>query len=259
MKPSLKRLLTIIAIFCLFTASLPAQTTGAAATRKILAYGGQIQKSFIRQVIALTGKPKPKICFLPTATADNPSYQLAWYELCRDLPVEAYTLNVWVNSSPEQKTFEERLMGMDAVIVGGGNTLNMIAIWKAQGIDTVLRNAYNKGTVMAGGSAGSLCWFTAGYSDSRPKALSIVNGLNFLPFSHCPHYHSEPSRKPLYITAMLTGRLPPGYACDDKAGILFLNEKYSKSITLDPDSHCYFLSVKDGRIDEHLLPSEAVE
>jgi dipeptidase E len=255
----MKKLLTLTATLALISLLASAQVNDGASARKILAYGGQIQKAFIRQVIALTGKSKPKICFLPTATADNPNYQLLWYDLCRDLPVEAYTLNVWVNSSPEQKTFEERLMGMDAIVVGGGNTLNMIAIWKAQGIDTVLRNAYNKGIVMAGGSAGSLCWFTAGYSDSRPKALSIVNGLNFLPFSHCPHYHSELSRKPLYTVAMLADRLPPGYACDDKAGIVFLNEKYNKSITLDPNNHCYFLSVKDGKIDEQVLSSEVVE
>src|SRR5580698_9297000 len=104
------------------------------------------------------------------------------------------------------------------------------------GIDTVLRKAYNKGIVLAGGSAGSLCWFNAGYSDSRPKALSIINGLGFLPFSHCPHYHSELTRKPLYVAALLEGKMTPGYACDDKAGVLFLNEKYSRSVSLDNSS-----------------------
>ena len=261
----MKKLLLVLTLICSFSQLLPAQPNQPAQatqasqpspadpTRKILAYGGQLQKEFISQVIELTGKSKPKICFLPTATADNPNYIVYWYELCRDLSVEPYTLGVWVNSSPEQQSFEEKLMSMDAIIVGGGNTLNMIAIWKAQGIDTVLEKAYRKGIVLAGGSAGSLCWFTGGYSDSRPKQLSIISGLSFLPYSHCPHYHSEPTRKPLYTAAVLAGKMPAGYACDDKAGLLFVNEKYSKSIALDKNSHTYFISVKDGKINEELL------
>lgn len=236
-----------------------AQTAGdTTPARKIFAYGGAPQKAFIKQVIALTGKTRPKICFLPTASADNPYGINHWYDLCHDLSVEPYTLSVWVNSSPEQETFEEKLLSMDAIIVGGGNTLNMIAIWKAQGIDTVLRKAYNKGIVLAGGSAGSICWFNASYSDSRPKYLSIVNGLGFLPYSHCPHYHSEPGRKPLYTSALLDGKMTAGYACDDKAGILFVNEKFSRSMALDANSHTWFLTAKDGKIEEQLLPSELI-
>jgi dipeptidase E len=256
----MKKLFTL-AMTALFLSphSIAQSNSSETSTRKILVYGGQIQKAFIRQVIMLTGKDRPKICFLPTAAADNPYVINFWYDLCHDLSVEPYSLGVWVNSSPSQQTFEEKLMGMDAIIVGGGNTLNMIAIWGAQGIDTVLQKAYRKGIVLAGGSAGSLCWFNNGYSDSRPKALSIINGLGFLPYSHCPHYHSEPTRKPLYISALISGQMGPGYACDDKAGILFLNEKYSHSISLDKDSHTYFLSVKEGKINEELLESEVVQ
>ncbi len=230
-----------------------------AQTRTIFAFGGALQKAFVKQVITLTGKPHPKICFLPTASADNPYGINNWYRLCHDLPVDPYALSVWVNSSPDQQTFERQLLDMDAIIVGGGNTLNMIAIWKAQGIDTVLREAYNKGIILAGGSAGSLCWFQGGYSDSRPVALSIVDGLGFLPFSHCPHYHSEPTRKPLYVAALLAGKLQPGYACDDKAGIIFQNEQYKKSLTLDKYSHTWFLSIKEGKLNEEQLPDEPIQ
>jgi dipeptidase E len=224
----------------------------------IFAFGGPLQRQFIQQVITLTGKARPKICYVPTASADNPYGIMGWYSFCHDLPVEPYVLGVWVNSSPQNQSFEEILMGMDAIIVGGGNTLNMMAIWKAQGIDTVLRKAYKKGIILAGGSAGSLCWFTGGYSDSRPKELSIVAGLGILPYSHCPHYHSEPRRKPLYISALLAGKLVPGYACDDKAGIIFQNGKYVRSIALDKNSHTYFISVKDGKIDEQQLETEVI-
>src|ERR1700761_1017748 len=163
-----------VSLLCI---SAKAQTSPSdMSTRKIFAFGGALQKAFVKQVIALTGKPHPKICFLPTASADNPYGINNFYELCHDLPVEPSVLNVWVNSNPTQQTFEEKLMGMDAIIVGGGNTLNMIAIWKAQGIDTVLRKVYDKGIVLAGGTPGSICWPTASYSDSHPKNLSIVNG-----------------------------------------------------------------------------------
>jgi len=113
--------------------------------------------------------------------------------------------------------------------------------------------------VLAGGSAGSLCWFTGGYTDSRPKKLSLVECLGFIPLSHCPHYHSEPTRKPLYQEAILKGYLKPGYACDDQAGVLFEDEKYIKSVSLNGNNNSYYLSVIDGKIDEKLLPSEIVK
>jgi len=160
----------------------------------------------------------------------------------------------FIASYTEPKTFEENLLSMDAIIVSGGNTLNMMAIWKAQGIDTVLRKAYDKGIVLAGGSAGSLCWFQGGTTDSRPKDLTIVKCLGFIQTSHCPHYHSELMRKPLYFSNILKGRLSPGYAIDDLAGIVFENEKYIRTVAADDKSNAYYVSAIDGKIDEKILP-----
>jgi peptidase E len=148
---------------------------------------------------------------------------------------------------------------MDAIIVGGGSTLNMIAIWKAQGIDTVLKKAYDKGIIMSGGSAGSLCWFLGGSTDSRPKELSVVECLGFLNFSHSPHYHAEPARRPLYHSLIMQGKLKPGYACDDRAGLLFVNGKLKKSVSLSADNNNYFVSVVDGKIKEELIPAEILK
>ena len=226
----------------------------AQPTRTIFITGGDFSTTFIKYVIALTKKTNPKICFIPTASADNPGGIAAWYERCTDLPMKLYVLRTFINSSPEQQSFEEIIMSMDAIIVGGGNTLNMMAIWKAQGIDTVLRKAYDKGIILSGGSAGSLCWFQGGTTDSRPKDLSIVHGLGFIPTSHCPHYHSELLRKPLYFDNILKGKLSPGYAIDDKAGIVFENEKYVKSVALDDKNNTYYVSVVNGQVDEKLLP-----
>jgi dipeptidase E len=240
--------------FTLLLFAMVAKVSAQAPKRTIFAYGGQFNKEFMQYVISLTKKPNPKICFLPTATGDNLNTILAWYEACEDLPMRPYVQRVYIASYTTKKSFEENLLSMDAIIVGGGNTLNMMAIWKAQGIDTVLRKAYNKGIVLSGGSAGSLCWFQGGTTDSRPKELSIVQGLGFIQTSHCPHYHSEPLRKPLYFENILKGKLSPGYAIDDRAGIVFENEKYVRSVAVDDKSNTYYVSVIDGKVDEKLLP-----
>lgn len=128
----MKRFLTVFIVGCLASGLLFAQNKVDQPSRKIFAYGGQLQKEFIQQVIILTGKTRPRVCFLPTASADSPKSLLMWSTLCKGLSLEPSVLSIWVNSSPEQQTFEEQLMGMDAIIVGGGSTLNMIALWKAR-------------------------------------------------------------------------------------------------------------------------------
>ena len=192
-------------------------------TKTIFAFGGEINEIFINYVIGLTQKESPNICFIPAASAENPYLINYWYQLCSPLSCTPYVQRVFVSSSSDQKTFEENLLQMDAIIVGGGNTLNMIAIFKAQGIDTVLEKAYKKGIILAGGSAGSLCWFKSGITDSRPQKLSIIQCLGFINASHCPHFSSEKERKPIYEEAILTNKILPGYACDDLAGMLFQN------------------------------------
>ena len=234
------------------------QISSNTQTKTIFAYGGDLNKDFLKYVIGLTKKPKPKICFLPTAGADNPYVVNYWYELSLDLPMTPSIQRMFINSSPGQKTFEENLLSMDAIVVGGGNTLNMMGIWKAQGIDTVLRKAYERGIVLAGGSAGSLCWFKNGLSDSRPQKLSIVECLGFINASHCPHYSSEKARKPLYLDFILKKQISAGYACDDLAAMLFENGKLTKTVTLDATHHVYFVSMKEGKIDEQKLPSEYI-
>ena len=250
----MKKFSSIIFFISICFTGMAQVNAGNQPTHTIFAYGGGFTKQFMRYVIALTNKENPRICFMAAASGDDANTIAAWYAACEDLAMRPYVQKVFVASYTSTKTFEENLMGMDAIIVGGGNTLNMMAIWKAQGIDTVLKRAYNEGIVLAGGSAGSLCWFQGGTTDSRPKDLSIVHGLGFIQTSHCPHYHSEPLRKPLYFENILKGRLSPGYAIDDRAGIVFENEKYVRSVAIDDKSNTYYVSVIDGKIDEKLLP-----
>lgn len=227
--------------------------------KQVFAYGsGKLTKEFLKYTIKLTDKAMPKMCFLPTATADDESYVSRWYEACEGLDIEPHVLKVWINSIDEQRSWEEMILPMDAIIVGGGNTLNMLAIWEAQGISKLLRTAYNNGTVMVGGSAGSLCWFNAGTTDSRPKEFSIVECLGFLKYSHCPHYHSEASRIPLYHENIRTGELSDGYACDDRAGVHFVDGVFKKAVSLDAHSNSYFVSLENGKVIEEKLISEVI-
>ena len=224
--------------------------------RQILVYGGQMVKEYISYAASLTGKARPKVCFLPTAMGDHPDYIEYFNLLCEGLPVEPFSQKVWISTYSQTESFEEILTGMDVIIVGGGNTLNMMAIWKAQGIDKALYKAYQGGTVLAGGSAGSLCWFNGGTTDSRPGELTNIEGLNFLKYSHCPHFHSEAGRRPLYHENILSGKLTAGYACDDFSGILFVDGKVAKAVSLDHENHSYYVEVRDGAIYEEKLDSE---
>ncbi|MDB5115845.1 MAG: Peptidase [Mucilaginibacter sp.] len=250
----MKKLLIVILLCASFLNDYAQAKTADAPVRTILATGGNFSIPYIKYVIKLTKKKNPKICFMGTAGGDNILKIIAWYDSCRSLPMRPYVQKVFLNSSPDQETFEQKLLSMDAIIMGGGNTVDMIAIWKAQGIDSVLLKAYKKGIVLAGGSAGSLCWFQGGTTDSRPINLSLCSGLGFLPYSHSPHWRREQLRRPLYRDAILTGKLNAGYAVEDFAAVLFENEKYVKSVSLDTLNHTYFLSVVNGKINEKLLP-----
>ena len=222
--------------------------------RQLLVYGsGRHRKPFINHIASMTGKDVPNICFLPTASGDDKDYIISFYEVCKDLVVRPHVLQVWINSYDQQETFAEIISKMDAIVVGGGNTLNMLAIWKAQGIDVLLRGAYDRGCVMAGGSAGSLCWFNGGTTDSRPKELSIVHGMSFIDKSHCPHYNSEPSRRPLYHNHILTVKLSSGYACDDLCAIHFVDEEVYKTLSLDDGNKAYFVEKNGDHIIERPL------
>ena len=184
-------------------------------TRKILIAGGGYGTAFIRYMATLTGKKRPRLCYLPTASADSQGGIINWYQSCAPLEVEPHVQTSFIESTSQKLGWDE----VDGIVCSGGNTLNQQAIWKAQGIDQVLRQAWDRGIVLGGASAGSLCWFEEGTTDSRPKELSIVKCLGFLHGSHSPHYDAEAARRPTYHRLILSGQMKPGYACDNDAGI----------------------------------------
>jgi peptidase E len=119
------------------------------------------------------------------------------------------------------ENLRELVLSRDVIVVGGGNTANMLAVWRVHGFDTLLREAWEQGTVLTGVSAGMICWFEAGVTDSfGPQLEGMRDGLGFLPGSACPHYDGEERRRPVYRELVADG-FPSGYAADDDAALVF--------------------------------------
>ncbi|MFN8666089.1 MAG: peptidase E [Gemmatimonadaceae bacterium] len=233
-------------------------TSSAAVTRKILIAGGGYNTPYIRYMAQLTGKPRPRICYLPTASADAMDGIIWFYRQCAPLNVHPLDQPSFIESLSQKQGWDEVLLSMDGIVVSGGNTLNQQAIWKAQGIDVILREAYNRGIVLGGASAGSLCWFEEGTTDSRPKALSIVKCLGILPGSHSPHYDVEAGRRPLYHKLIGSGEMKPGYACDEDAGIYFEDGQVKRVVTSRAGAKCYFVSAPSGGVVERVMEPEMI-
>jgi peptidase E len=229
-----------------------------AATRKILIAGGGFGTAFIRYMAALTGKPRPRICYLPTASADSAGGTIRFFENCATLDVIPSVQESFISSYSTDRSWEEIFLSVDGIVVSGGNTLNQQAIWKVQGIDVVLREAWDRGIVLGGASAGSLCWFEEGTTDSRPKEVTKIECLGFLKGSHSPHYDGEAVRRPTYHRLISSGELKPGYACDNDAGIYFEDNEVRRVVATRPDAKVYHVSMVNGQVVERELPAEAI-
>ncbi|MHB1191678.1 MAG: Type 1 glutamine amidotransferase-like domain-containing protein [Longimicrobiales bacterium] len=228
------------------------------ATRKILIAGGGYGAAFLRYMAELTGKPRPRLCYLPTASADSEAGILRWYRTCAPLDVVPFDQESFISSYSMDKGWDEVLLSMDGIVVSGGNTLNQQAIWKVQGIDQVLREAWDRGIVLGGASAGSLCWFEEGTTDSRPKELTKVECLGFLKGSHSPHYDGEEQRRPTYHRLIASGVLKPGYACDNGAGIYFEDNEVRRVVAAVAGAKAYRVGLVGGRVVEEVLEPEFI-
>jgi peptidase E len=229
-----------------------------APTRRILIAGGGYGTAFIRYMATLTGKPRPKLLYLPTASADSQSGIISWFRSCAPLDVHPLAQESFIASTRQTQSWEEVLLSVDGIVASGGNTLNQQAIWKAQGIDVILRQAWDRGIVLGGASAGSLCWFEEGTTDSRPRELTTVKCLGFLKGSHCPHYDREPARRPLYRKLIASGEMKPGYACDNDAGIHFEDNEVKRVVKTRAEAKVYYVSASGGEAVEKVLEAEMI-
>ncbi|MSR36362.1 MAG: peptidase E [Gemmatimonadetes bacterium] len=229
-----------------------------AGPRKVLIAGGGYGRAFIAEMARLTGKERPRLLYLPTASADSPGGTISWFQACAGLNVEPYVQNAFISSYTQKQSWEEVLLSMDGIVASGGNTLNQQAIWKAQGIDVVLRDAWDRGIVLGGASAGSICWFDEGTTDSRPKELSVVQGLGFIKGSHCPHYDREAERRPLYLKLVGTGMMKPGYACDNDAGLYFEDNEVKRVVCSRVGARVFHVTRSGDQAVERQLQPETI-
>ncbi|AST90770.1 peptidase E [Sutcliffiella cohnii] len=194
-------------------------------------------------ILAQVKKNSPKICFVPTASGDQTNYIERFYKAFNNLPCQPTHVSLF---EPNFTDLETYILEQDIIYVGGGNTRNMLLLWKDWGFDKVLKKAYESGVVLAGLSAGSICWFEEGLTDPINAPLYKLDCLGFLKGSHCPHYDGENKRKPAYHQLLLEGRIKAGYAVDDGAALHFVNETLTVAVSSRPNAQAFYVE-SDGR------------
>jgi peptidase E len=201
---------------------------------RILAIGGggftmgERTPALDRFVLALTGKPVPRICFLPTASGDPREQATRFHERFDAWPCEPSILSLF-HLGESRLDPVSHLLAQDAIYVGGGSMRNLLAVWREHGVDEAMRVAWTRGVVLAGLSAGAMCWFEGGVSKST-GAPEPTAGLGLLPGSLSVHLDGEASRLPVYREAVATGRLSAGYAADDGAALVFAGPFLSECV-----------------------------
>lgn len=230
-------------------------------TNKIIAIGGgdfrkNLTLSIDREIVKFASSKKPKLLFIPTASSDHEAYSQGIKRHFSSLGCSVDFLFL-IREKPTLDVIENKIMSADIIYVGGGNTLKMMNLWRRLGVDRLLAQACNMGKVMCGLSAGSICWFNYGNSDSRkfknPNAEYIrVKALGFVPAFNCPHYDTEPERKNS-LKKMMKKSTHVAIAIDDCAAIQIYDDKYKVLSTKD-SANCYKVFWHKGQFYEKIIP-----
>jgi dipeptidase E len=199
----------------------------------------------------------PKVCFLPTASGDSDRYITRFYEAFTQLDCRPCHLSLF---RPPTVDLTDFLQSQDIIYVGGGSTFNLLTLWKAWQLDVILRQAWQQGTLLCGLSAGSLCWFESGLSDSVvPGQYAELSALGFLPGSHCPHYDGEPKRRPIYQQLIVKAALPAGVAADDGVALHYVGTQLTHVVSSRPNAKAYQVYLQEGQAQEELLNVRCLE
>lgn len=208
-----------------------------------------------RYIIEQTGKDQPCVCFLPQASGEAQDYIVNFYTAFLALNTIPSHLSLF---RPHTADIEGFLMKQDLIYVGGGNTRSMLALWREWGIDTILRAALEKGTVLAGLSAGAICWFEQGITDSIPGTLTAIDCLGFLPGSCSPHYNGELARRPNFQRMIASGELKPGIALDDFAAGHYVDGHLRRVISARPRAQGYRVERTGDHARETLMETHFI-
>ncbi|HEY2551160.1 MAG TPA: peptidase E [Streptosporangiaceae bacterium] len=187
----------------------------------------------IRHALELSEADEPRVCVLNTAAGDEPGAFVRMY--ARLTAAGARPSHLQLFPMPNVPDPAQHLLSQDVIFVGGGSVANMVAVWRVHHLDEVLREAWEAGIVLAGVSAGAICWFGGGTTDSFGPALRpFTAGLGLLPGSYCPHYSAEPTRRPAYQALVADGTLPAGIACDDGAAAHYAGTEFAEIVAEPP-------------------------
>ncbi|MGE7839857.1 Type 1 glutamine amidotransferase-like domain-containing protein [Lysinibacillus sp. NPDC093712] len=187
-------------------------------------------------ILKQSNKSNPKICFIATASGDSDNYISRFYHFFKKQECQPSHLSLF---NPPTRDLESFLLEKDIIYVGGGNTKNLLVLWKEWGLDAILKKAWERGIVLAGISAGSICWFEEGITDSYGDGLEPLECLGFLKGSNCPHYDGEADRRPSYQKLIASNSIKPGYAADDGVAIHFIDQEISHIVSSRPNAKAY--------------------
>ena len=196
-------------------------------------------------VLELTGERRPKVCFLPSASGDADHYIVRFYRHFSADRCEPSHLSLFRR---ERTPVDPRkhLLAQDLIYVGGGSVTSLIGVWCAHGIDEILRECWERGVVLCGLSAGSLCWFSEGVSTFH-GAAQRTEGLGLLPWSNTVHYSSEPARRNA-LFAWLRDGMAPAYAADDGAALHFIGDEVAQVVASRPGARAYRVELRHGHV-----------
>jgi peptidase E len=208
-------------------------------------------------VLGLSPRQPARVCFLPTASADAPSYIVRFYRAFAGKCV-ASDITLWNPPSlprrpPRTADLAGAIAEQDVFYVGGGDTANLLVLWRRHGLDGLLRQAWQRGAVLAGVSAGMLCWFKGGVTDSFGGLDVLDDGLGLIDASACPHYDGEAGRRPAFHRA-IAGGLQAGYAADDGAALHFHGATLVEAVSSRPLARAYRVELADGKVAESAMP-----
>lgn len=203
-----------------------------------------------RYLLGLTRRTRPAVCLIPTANAESNDTIAKFFDVYTRLGATPSVLRLF-QRTPDVR---ERLLSQDVIYVGGGNTKSMLAVWRDWGLPAILREAWRRGIVLAGVSAGAICWFDQGVTDSWADELAIIDGLGFLRGTACPHYDSEEERRPSVHHFVEAGTVPSVLALDDGAAAHFVGTRLHQVLSWRPEATGYRVSRTRGILTDAALP-----
>jgi dipeptidase E len=226
--------------------------------KQIIAMGGAVLPPeldnllLVEYFLGQTGKRRPRVCFIGAAGGDSENHRMRFYAGFSQFSCQPTHLPLFARTPRDLETL---LLEQDAIFVGGGNTRSMLAVWRDWALDAHLRTAWERGVVLGGVSAGAICWFERGITDSIAGPLTAMDGLGFLAGSCCPHYDSEPLRRPTFRRLVARGSVPDGVAADDGAALHYVEGRLARVVVSRPRARAYHVRKSGRRAVEKAIPA----